>query len=317
MSDHNDGRQGASDAEILSAVPRSSGGKEAQVGAFVIIGIISFLLVLFWMTDPATFRGRYMLVTEVDDAGGVRSGDPIQMQGVNIGRVHGFEMVDNNRVFITMEIEGEWQIPTGSKTVMGESGLFGGRVLVIERGPGPGVYADFDTIAGEGAAGGGLLGSVDVLSARAESVLESIDEMLNEETVGSFQGSARELEGLLRELSAVTREQRGQLGDLTESLTRAAEGVEAASAAGPDIASAIARADSAMAIRAETSESLDTAVASLGTILGRMERGEGTLGRLSTDETLYVSLNDAAQSLNTLLADLQANPNKYINISIF
>jgi phospholipid/cholesterol/gamma-HCH transport system substrate-binding protein len=317
MSDTNSGRRNASDEEILAAVPRGSGGKEAQVGVFVLLGIISFVLVLFWMTDPATFRGRYMLVTEVDNAGGVRSGDPIQMQGVNIGRVHGFEMVENNRVFITMEIEGEWQIPMGSRTVMGESGLFGGRVLEIVRGPGPGVYADFDTIAGEGAAGGGLLSSVDVLSARAESVLESIDEMLDEETVGSFQGSARELEGLLRDLSTVTREQRVQLADLTASLTRAAEGVEAASAAGPDIASAIARADSAMATLAETSESLDTAVASLGTILGRMERGEGTLGRLSTDETLYVSLNDAAQSLNTLLADLQANPNKYINISIF
>ena len=317
MTDTNNGRQSPSDEEILEAAPRSSGGKEAQVGIFVIVGIVSFILVLFWMTDPATFRGRYMLVTQVDNAGGVRGGDPIQMQGVNIGRVHGFEMMSDNRVFITMEIEGEWQIPIGSRTIMGEAGLFGGRVLEIERGPGPGVYADFDTIQGEGAAGGGLLSSVDVLSARAESVLETIDEMLNEETVDSFQGSAADLQQLLAELSGIAQEQRGELAELTATLTRAAEGVEAASAAGPDIASAVARADSAMAMLQTTSEQLDGAVASLGTILGRMERGEGTLGRLSTDETLYVSLNDAAQSLNTLLADLQANPNKYINISIF
>jgi phospholipid/cholesterol/gamma-HCH transport system substrate-binding protein len=51
--------------------------------------------------------------------------------------------------------------------------------------------------------------------------------------------------------------------------------------------------------------------------LGRMERGEGTLGRLSVDETLYVSMNSVALTLNALLADLQANPKKYINISIF
>ena len=35
----------------------------------------------------------------------------------------------------------------------------------------------------------------------------------------------------------------------------------------------------------------------IAAILDRMERGEGTLGRLSTDETLYVSLNDAAAAL--------------------
>jgi phospholipid/cholesterol/gamma-HCH transport system substrate-binding protein len=317
MSDTNDGRNGPSDEEILAAAPRSSGGKEAQVGVFVLLGLISFVLVLFWMTDPATFRGRYMLVTEVDNAGGVRSGDPIQMQGVNIGRVHGFEMVDNNRVFITMEIEGEWEVPQGSRTVMGESGLFGGRVLEIEQGAGPGYFADFDTIPGEGASSSGLLGSVDQLSAQAESVLGSIDAMLNDSTVGAVQGSARELEQLLTELSAVAREQRGSLQELTETLTRAAEGVEAASASGPQIASAVARADSAMAVLTETTESLDGAVASLGTILARMENGEGTLGRLSTDETLYVSLTDAAQSLNALLQDLQENPNRYINISIF
>jgi phospholipid/cholesterol/gamma-HCH transport system substrate-binding protein len=317
MSETSKGRPQASDAEMAAATPRGTGGKEAQVGVFVIAGLITFIIVLFWMTDPATFRGRYMLVTEVSNAGGVRSGDPIQMQGVNIGRVHGFEMLADTRVFITMEIEGEWEVPVGSTTVMGEAGLFGGRVLDIERGSGPGYYSDFDTIPGVGASGGGLLGSVDELSARAQSVLESLDAMLSEETVGSVQGTARELESLLSELSAVTREQRGSLSDLTATLNEAAEGLASASAAGPDIASAVARADSAMVMLNRTTESLDGAVASLGEILGRMERGEGTLGRLSTDETLYVSLNGAAASLNALLEDLQANPKKYINISIF
>jgi phospholipid/cholesterol/gamma-HCH transport system substrate-binding protein len=310
-------RRRLSDDEILGATPQGSGGKEAQVGVFVLLGLISFIVVLFWMTDPATLRGRYMLVTQVDHAGGVRAGDPIQMQGVNVGRVHDFEMLGDERVIITVEIEGQWQIPVGSHTVMGESGLFGGRTIEVIRGPGPGYYAEGDTLQGEGAASGGLLGSVDELSARAESVLSSLDEMLDAETVGSVQGSARELEALLSELSAVTREQRGALAGLTTTLQNAADGLEAASEAGPDIRSAMARADSAMAMLTTTSETLDAAAASLNTILGRMERGEGTLGRLSTDESLFVSLNTAAETLTALLEDLQANPSKYINISIF
>lgn len=318
MSDTNSGSRRPSDDEILGAAPRGIGGKEAQVGAFVIIGIISFVIVLFWMTDPATLRGRYMLVTQVDHAGGVRAGDPIQMQGVNVGRVHGFEMVNGDSVDITMEIEKEWLIPQGSYTIMGEAGLFGGRALEIVRGVGPGSYAEGDTLSGEGAAGSGLLASVDRLSARAESVLGSFDEMLNPETVGSIQGAAREFEALLIELSAVTREQRASLASLTESLASAAESFEAMStAAAPDIASAVARADSAMAMLVATSESVDAATASLSTILGRMERGEGTLGRLSVDESLYVSMNLAIETMTALLADLQANPKKYINISIF
>lgn len=317
MSDSGQERGRPTDAEIASATPRGSGANDAQLGLFVLLGLISFVVVLFWMTDPATFRGRYMLVTEVDHAGGVRAGDPIQMQGVNIGRVHDFEMLGDDRVVITMEIYQRWGVPIGSETRMGESGMFGGRTLEVVRGPGPGFYADQDTIQGEGAAGGGILAAVDQLSLRAESVLGSIDQMLSDSTVSSVQGTARELESLLTELSGLVDEQRGELRGLTASLGRAAEGIEAASAAGGDIASAVASADSTMAMLAETSETLDAAMVSLNTVLGRMERGEGTLGRLSTDETLYVSMTSAAETLNAFLADLQANPGKYINISIF
>jgi phospholipid/cholesterol/gamma-HCH transport system substrate-binding protein len=305
------------DEELLRAVPSGTGGKEAKVGFFVLLGLVSFIVVLFWMTDPATFRGRYLVVTVVDDAGGVRGGDPVQMQGVNIGRVHDFEMVGPGRVDITLEIEGEWSIPQGSRAVMGEAGLFGGRTLVIERGTSTAMISAGDTILGEGAAGGGLLGSVDQLSAQAGDVLNAIDSLLSPATIGNVQGSARELEGLLAELSAVTREQRATISELTETLSRAASGLETAAGAGPDVARGAARADSAMAVLTATSENLDAAIVSLRSVLARMDAGEGTLGRLSTDDSLYVNMNAAAQSLNTLLQDLQANPNRYINISIF
>lgn len=317
MSDNENSRNGPSDEEILASTPRGSGSKDAQVGLFVLLGLVSFVIVLFWMTDPATLRGRYMLVTEVDHAGGVRAGDPIQMQGVNVGRVHDFEMLEDDRVVITMEIEGEWGIPLGSRTEMGEAGLFGGRALEIVRGPGPGVYAEGDTLVGEGASGSGLLSNVDELSAQAGSVLGSLNAMLSDSTVNAVQGSARELELLLTQMSAVTQEQRTALAELTATLNSAAQGLESASEAGPDVARAAARADSAMATLQTTSASLDAATQSLRTILNRMEAGEGTLGRLSVDESLYVNMNTAAETLTALLADLQENPNKYINISIF
>ena len=311
------GRRRATEEEIRQAVPSVTGGKDARVGLFVIVGLLAFVTVLFWLTDPGTFRGRYLLVTTVSDAGGIRSGDPIQMYGVNLGRVRNFEIVGAGRIDITMEIEDEWSIPRGSRTVFGSAGFFGGATLVIEPGDSPEMHEPGDTIPGEGAGGGGLLGSVDELGETAGTVLGRIQALLDEETVGTVQGSARELEQLLTELSAIAGEQRNTLGLLSESLTRSATGLEQAASAGPDVASMIARADSAMAILETTSGSLDAAATSLRSVLARIDNGEGTLGRLSTDDALYVSLSSAAESLNALLLDLQANPKKYINISIF
>jgi phospholipid/cholesterol/gamma-HCH transport system substrate-binding protein len=302
------------DEEILDAAPPAAARKDIRVGVFVLLGIISFVIVLFLLTDPATMRGRYLLVTTVPSAGGVRRGDPVQMRGVNVGRVRSFEMQGDGRVAITLELEGEWGIPQGSTTRMGASGIFGGRTLEIVDAPDGPLLEEGDTLPGEAGASSDLLSSAAELGDQAGKVLDRITSLLDTTTVTAVQTSAGELEALLGELTATAREQRVSLRVLTESLARSAEGIEGAA---PDVARAIARADSAMSTLNATSQNLDQVALSLRTVLEGVERGEGTLGRLAQDPALYDNLNRAASSLNVLLEDLQANPGKYIRLSLF
>jgi phospholipid/cholesterol/gamma-HCH transport system substrate-binding protein len=310
------GRDTPTDAELLSAVPPRATGRQARLGLFVIMGLLSFVVVLYWMTDPATFRGRYLLVTTMEDAGGVRGGDPVSMKGIIIGRVHDFELIGGERVTITTEIEGKWKIPVGSRARLGASGLFGGRTLVIDPSDATEYYGGNDTVQSADAQVVDLLDSAGELSSQAGDVMTQIKSLLSAETIGAVQGSARELEVLLTEFGDGVREQREALGSLTESLNRSAKGLEDATT-GPELARAVARADSAMAMLTNTGDHLNTAAESLRLVLERIERGEGTLGRLVQDDALYLSLTSAAESVTAFLADLQENPSKYINLSIF
>ena len=56
----------------------------------------------------------------------------------------------------------------------------------------------------------------------------------------------------------------------------------------------------------------DTAMASLQRVTDRIESGEGTLGRLMEDPALYEETQAAIATLRRLMADMQANPGKYI-----
>jgi phospholipid/cholesterol/gamma-HCH transport system substrate-binding protein len=47
-----------------------------------------------------------------------------------------------------------------------------------------------------------------------------------------------------------------------------------------------------------------------------MEKGEGTLGLLSTDKTLYDNLSASAKSLREFLTDFQKNPKKYLTVRV-
>jgi phospholipid/cholesterol/gamma-HCH transport system substrate-binding protein len=252
----------------------------------------------------------------MEDAGGVRGGDPVSMKGIIIGRVHDFELIGGERVTITTEIEGKWKIPVGSRARLGASGLFGGRTLVIDPSDATEYYGGNDTVQSADAQVVDLLDSAGELSSQAGDVMTQIESLLSAETIGAVQGSARELEVLLTEFGDGVREQREALGSLTESLNRSAKGLEDATT-GPELARAVARADSAMAMLTNTGDHLNTAAESLRLVLERIERGEGTLGRLVQDDALYLSLTSAAESVTAFLADLQENPSKYINLSIF
>ena len=49
----------------------------------------------------------------------------------------------------------------------------------------------------------------------------------------------------------------------------------------------------------------------------KINRGEGTMGMLINNDSLYVALEKSATDLDKLLIDLKANPKRYVQISLF
>jgi phospholipid/cholesterol/gamma-HCH transport system substrate-binding protein len=307
-------RKPPSDQELETAVPRGQRRKEFRVGAFGLVGFLSVMVALFLLTDPATFRGRYHISTLVENAGGIRRGDPVRLRGVNIGTVNGFTLTPEG-VLLRLELDGEWEIPADSRTRLVSSGLLGGKTVVVVEGESSEMLPPGGQIPGENM--GGLTDLPPGLGEDAQQVLERIQSLLEEPTVNAVKASAQELEVLLARLSELADEQGEEIARLTASLNRSAEGLEDAAAAGDDVARAVARADSALVTVRATSASIDNATASLHTILQRMENGEGTLGQLSTNPALYETLNEAAESIRLLATDLRENPGRYVKVEIF
>ena len=297
---------GLSDEEILRAVPPTAKSREFRVGILVILGIAGFLTFLFLLTDPGTFRGRYAILTHVNDAQGVRNGDPVRLLGINIGRVLRSQL-DSTGVLITLEIEGEWRIPTGSRTELSSEGVLGGMVVSIVPGRGERFVEPMEVLPGETLPG--LLESAGGLAGEAEKVFQRIRDVLADSSVAAANEAVSSLRDVLSDLSQLTEGQAEELRTLTGSLQRSAENVEGITGA-EEWRRTLASAESTLAEMAKS-------IASLNSVLGRMERGEGTLGRLLTDDSLYESLNAVAENMRELLVDVKANPGRYLRIEIF
>jgi phospholipid/cholesterol/gamma-HCH transport system substrate-binding protein len=302
------------------APPARGHDRELIVGLFVIVGVLSVLGALFTLTDAAMFRGRYIVTTVVPDAGGIRKGDPVQTRGVNIGRVKSFQIAQQG-VAIQLEIEGEYKVPSDSRVELRSAGLLGGIAADIVPGSATAFLRGGDVIQGSRPAG--PLDSAGDIADKAQKTLGNLQEMLSKKTVEDVQASSAELLSLLKQLSATTGEQRKQLLALTTSLNKSATGLEKATS-GPELQDAIKRLD-ALSQRLETlTGSLERSSHSMEVVLGRIERGEGTLGKFSKDDALYLNANEATVSLNktivemkTLMEDIRKQPKKYFKVSVF
>ncbi len=300
--------------ELEATLPRRTRSREIWVGILAVVGTVGVIVSLLLLTDASYFRGRYEVISVVPDAGGLRKGDPVQMRGVNVGRVKNFA-IRAGGVAIDLEILPDYVIPVDSRMVLRSSGLLGGRVADIVPGNAEEGVSNGDTIPGS-SGGQSLEDATTDLTAGAETALSRINSLLSEPTVDALGQSASTLRTTLGDLSALVEQQRREVAAMTASLRQSAAAVEDATAKG-QLAALTTNLDSMSQRLNVTSASLGRATASLEMVMGRMERGEGTLGKLSKDDALYANLNEAAVSLRTLLDDIKANPKKYLSVKVF
>lgn len=282
--------------------------RELWVGVFMIAGVVGVVVALFALTDASTFRNRYVATTHVADAGGVRRGDPVQLRGVNVGRIRGFQ-IDDSGVTLRLEIEGEYRVPRDSRVELRSGGLLEGMTAEIIPGTSDEPLRGGDSMPGE--AGESISTAVERIAVGSEEILDRARTLLSDRTIAGVESTT------------------AGMAELVQSLGRSASNLERAT--GPELQRSVERVDALIRRLERMTPALEGAAASVDrssaaaeAVLGRIERGEGTLGRLTRDDALYVNatraignMNRAAVELSLLSQDIRRNPGRYVKLSLF
>ncbi|MCU0627751.1 MAG: hypothetical protein MUF21_14935, partial [Gemmatimonadaceae bacterium] len=124
-------------------------------------------------------------------------------------------------------------------------------------------------------------------------------------TVGSLRSAAAELERTAGRADSATAQ-----GELQSTLDDAAAGAR-------DLRATAANLREVAGKLALSGDALARAIARTDSLLGRINAGEGTLGRLVTDTTLHAESAALLRELRGLTADIKANPRRYVNVKLF
>jgi phospholipid/cholesterol/gamma-HCH transport system substrate-binding protein len=263
----------------------------------------------FWLTaQPIRHRG-YALVVQLKDAGGLERGDRVRLAGVEVGTVRRVGL-RSGAVIADIIVDSDLRLPRDSRASLQASGAFGGRYLSLQPGGAAAPLRRGDTLVAFTSPT--LAETFAATGAEAREAFARAADLLSPERVAGLERGARSVNHSVDELTSLTIALRATNARLQRRLDD-----ERLDSTTTDLAR------TARTLTG-TSAELRAASASLGSILGKIDRGRGSLGRAVNDPSLYQALlaaaahaDEAAVSAGVLVRDLHARPGRYIRLSLF
>lgn len=295
---------------------------EFQVGALVIVSVLVLFGGVLWISGASIGGDEFRIYARSEDAAQVQTGDVVLFRGVRMGSVSGVR-IGEGFVLLTLTVDADQtgSLPTDSRAILQPGGFLGTQQVRIVAGEASASLRSGDTISARPAPEISQVASD--LGSDASGVLSRTRQLLSERTVTSVERSTEDFAATMGRLRQLVREEQGSLQRMISHLDSVTARLEAASD-GARVERTVASLDTLTARLKETSSELEESSTSLSSILAKMDRGEGTLGKLVNDDRLYertrnamVNLQRASEELTGLTADIRRRPGRYLRVSIF
>lgn len=309
--------------------PDNSAHKKSKlkVGIFCIVAVIVFYLGACFFKGVSAFGKKTYYYAVFENTGGLQASNAVMLNGYKIGQVTNVTMLSDNPVRLCAElmITEPVNIPKDSKVQVAPKDLLGGTVINILMGTDTKFLREKDTMATFVVPA--MTDGIDEMKTKINSILVSVDTIaLSLKDVLSSEGGAQDLRGTLANLEQTTANLTYILAANKDKVGKLVTNLEAFSntlqVAGPELESIVSNLDdiSDSLAQANVKQLVNDASKAVGDIqlmVDKMQRGEGTLGQIVNNDTLYTNLEKSLDSFNALLVDLKANPKKYINVTVF
>lgn len=301
----------------------SDHGDELRVGVLVLVAAVALVFGLFWISDARLGGTSLRILGVAGDAGQITPGSRLFLRGVEIGSVEEVRL-ESSRVVLSLSFFDPVDLPADTRGVIKAAGFLGAQLIELLPGVATRSLTDGDTI---------LLGRTSDLLAMAATLgdetgvlLGRVEAVLSEEMIENLNASSRAFTGAMTELESLMRNEREAVHSLLASLNEATAQL-AQFAASPELERSLANLDILSGRLAQASASFDTTSVALATITSRLAAGEGTLGKMMTDDALYDGLTEmianlqaASEEIAILMKDLRERPDRYlkdIKVSVF
>ncbi len=290
--------------------------QEVRVGLLVVVGFVVFTGFMFWLTGRSLVSKTVPVSVVFKNVSGLKEGDPVRVSGVKKGRVGPVRLQRVGHVGVTLQLDPEVRPHKDARATVASADFLGAKYVDYD----PGVS---DTLLARGEPIQGL--TEEQFADVAQGAAKSAQELIANVNKGLNPGQlASDIHATLiatqRGMDALTKATNGPVIQQTQATLAALERVMArldTLLGNANVANSGKRLDTLSTNLTQLTRSLSDATGSLKGLLDKMDKGEGTLGKMATDTLLYKNLNSTLKSLSELLTDLKERPGRYLTVKVF
>ena len=307
------------------------------------IGLLSLAALLLFIWGFTFLKGRDLFLKEkhfyavYSEVSGLVEGSSVQISGLKVGRIDEiyFHPDDASKVIVYFTVKNGIKIPKNSVARIFSSDLLGTRALEIKLGNVDEYAEKDDTLRSEIQVSISEEVSLQMvpLKKKAEDLMLSIDSVMavvqyifNENTreniKNSFESISQTITNLEQtsfSLDTLMSSERVKIANIFANIesislnlrrnnyqiTKVIENLSA-------ITDSIVKADVVNVI-----SNTNKAVSDVAQIVEKINSGQGSLGLLINDDSLYNNLEKSSLDLDKLMEDMRLNPKKYVHFSVF
>ncbi|HEX8515649.1 MAG TPA: MlaD family protein [Bacteroidia bacterium] len=311
--------------------------KEVKVGLVTAIAIGCFLYGFSFLKGKDFFSTQRKFYAVYNDIDGLVEANPLLINGFTVGMVGDIQLAKDahRQVIVTLILNEEVDVPKNSIAKVISSNILGSKAIQLEIGKGTVMAQSGDTL--ESAQEENLKASVNKtiapLQEKASELLSSIDSVMivvqqvfNENAranlsksfesiklaITSLQNTAYRLDTLVYTEKAKISSILTKVNTLAKTLADNSDNLNNIITNFSNISDSLAKSNIMSAIN-----NADVALGQASAILTKIEKGEGTMGMLINNDSLYRKLDKSSEDLDKLLKDLRINPERYVHISVF
>jgi phospholipid/cholesterol/gamma-HCH transport system substrate-binding protein len=298
--------------------------KEIKVGLLTVAAIALFIFGYSFLKGRNLLKADRSFYAVYNNVEGLTQSAPVTINGLIVGNIDDISFLDSRgRLLVKFHVDEAFKFSKESTATVYSTGLIGGKALAII----PNFESDAriaqpgDTLVSKTDAGleGQIMDEflplkdkVERMIVSADSVLSAVNKTLNPATRKAITQSLDEVNRTLVEIRGLSGSANRFLANNEQELNNTIKNLDRTSENFAAISDTLARVEIASVV-----SELETSIGKFNNLLDDVSSGEGSLGKLMTDDRLYTNLERATRQAEMLLQDIKLNPKRYIHISVF